>query len=292
MRFTELNYPLLKYLKWDKELMQHPEMMRQHKDIAKHRIHTELPFLNLQKNEYLDSYNKEFSHAFALRKTIFEMWPELQPAYSSKIEIVSMNFFLALERSYDAFLKPELFEEVVGEFNGTLILPSGEAICYRFDMAQPHWDEKGQLRYGIAGDAIRIAQDGNRLVLAVVDDRAYDAVNAKIIDRHCEDAEGIFDIIIVYSLFKRYAKINTVDAKSIKRPKADEPEVKTTINGIKYLDASWYTTIIRSEGFGVKGHFRLQPYGPKRTEKKLIYINEYQKHGYIRRAKLLTEKNN
>lgn len=292
MKLTEQNYPLLRYLKWSQDISRHPEMVRHRRDTVKNKIRTELPFLNLQQNEFYDSFDKEMSNAFKIRKMIFESWQELQPAYSSNIEIISKNFLLALERSYDAFLKPELFEEIAGEFNGTLILPGGEAICYRFEMAQPHWDEKGQLRYGVAGDAIRIDTDGNRLVLAVIDDKAYDAVKAKLIDRHSEDAEGIFDIVIVHALFKRYAEIRTVDAKSIKRPLADEPELKTTINGIRFLDASWYTTIVRKEGFGVRGHFRLQPCGPHRSDKKLIYIHEYQKNGYVRRAKLLKEKEN
>lgn len=53
-----------------------------------------------------------------------------------------------------------------------------------------------------------------------------------------------------------------------------------------FLDASFYTTIIRSEGFGVRGHFRLQPYKKDgEWTKKLIWIKPFNKQGYTRTAK-------
>ncbi len=55
---------------------------------------------------------------------------------------------------------------------------------------------------------------------------------------------------------------------------------------ISYVDSSWIREIIRTEGFKVRGHFRLQPYKKDgEWTKKLIYINEFEKHGYHRRAR-------
>jgi hypothetical protein len=72
-----------------------------------------------------------------------------------------------------------------------------------------------------------------------------------------------------------------------------------TLNGITYknfnkkgitiLDSTWFTTIVRTEGFKVNGHLRLQPCGAGRTERKLIYIETFEKHGYVRKAKILEE---
>lgn len=69
------------------------------------------------------------------------------------------------------------------------------------------------------------------------------------------------------------------------RDKQKNKYFNETKSPIEILDSSWFTTIIRTEGFGVTGHFRLQPYGPGRTMKKWVYINDYEKHGYVRRAK-------
>lgn len=60
-------------------------------------------------------------------------------------------------------------------------------------------------------------------------------------------------------------------------------------NGAKYtvfvVDSSWNKLIIRTEGFAVMGHFRLQPCGPGLIDRKLIWIDAFEKHGYIRRPK-------
>lgn len=51
------------------------------------------------------------------------------------------------------------------------------------------------------------------------------------------------------------------------------------------VDSTWNNTIIRKEGFGVGGHFRLQPIGKERQDRKLIYINDFFKKGYTRVSK-------
>ncbi len=50
---------------------------------------------------------------------------------------------------------------------------------------------------------------------------------------------------------------------------------------INYYSANWYTEIIRDEEFGVRGHWRNQPY---KDGYKLIFIKPFKKHGYHRKA--------
>jgi hypothetical protein len=105
---------------------------------------------------------------------------------------------------------------------------------------------------------------------------------------------GMFDLILVFHLFKKYAPIEEIVSVRERKERDDFPEVKTS-QQIQYYDCGWYTTIIRNEGFSVKGHFRLQPCGVGKKDKKLIYIHEFQKHGYVRRARLIlneTKDNN
>lgn len=56
---------------------------------------------------------------------------------------------------------------------------------------------------------------------------------------------------------------------------------------IHRLDGSWFKTIIRTEGFEVRGHWRLQACGKGWKEHKLVFIKSFQKHGYVRRAPAL-----
>lgn len=97
-------------------------------------------------------------------------------------------------------------------------------------------------------------------------------------------------------IFKKYAKIetkllakNTVSKISLIK----KIQNKSKLN-ITYLDCSWFTTLIRSDEFSVRGHFRLQPYKNDLGEwtKKLIFINGFKKDGYTRRAKKLNTTEN
>jgi hypothetical protein len=54
---------------------------------------------------------------------------------------------------------------------------------------------------------------------------------------------------------------------------------------VQVIDSNWFTTLVRTEGFKVRGHFRLQPYGPKKQYRKLIYIKPFKKKGYKRKFK-------
>jgi hypothetical protein len=58
---------------------------------------------------------------------------------------------------------------------------------------------------------------------------------------------------------------------------------------VTIVNSNWNITSIRTEGFGVSGHFRLQPCGPGLNTTKMILIEPFQKHGYTRKAKNLTE---
>lgn len=60
---------------------------------------------------------------------------------------------------------------------------------------------------------------------------------------------------------------------------------------VTILDSTWYTSITRTEGFMVRGHLRMQPCGPNMSERKLIYIDSFEKHGYTRKARMLPRSN-
>ena len=90
-------------------------------------------------------------------------------------------------------------------------------------------------------------------------------------------------------LFLKYADLEVVKAYgNQKKTICDGKDYLDNKSGIpvKYIDSRWLREIIRSEGFKVRGHFRLQPYKDDNDEwqRKLIYIDEFEKHGYHRRA--------
>ena len=91
------------------------------------------------------------------------------------------------------------------------------------------------------------------------------------------------------SLFLKYADVEVISIYGNQRKtlpdKSDVVENKSGVR-VQYIDSRWVREIIRAEGFKVRGHFRLQPIKDEEGEwtRKLIYINEFEKHGYHRRA--------
>jgi len=77
--------------------------------------------------------------------------------------------------------------------------------------------------------------------------------------------------------------INTKNLSKIEKEKLSNIPI-TVIN------KNYFTTTINNHDYPVRGHFRLQPIGEKRTGKKLIWINDFVKHQYIRVAKKLKEE--
>ena len=61
------------------------------------------------------------------------------------------------------------------------------------------------------------------------------------------------------------------------------------IVSVNIIDSSYLTTIIHVDATSVRGHFRLQPCGKMNQDRKLIWINPYEKGSYIRTAKKIDE---
>jgi len=58
---------------------------------------------------------------------------------------------------------------------------------------------------------------------------------------------------------------------------------------VNIIDSSYLTTIIHVDATSVRGHFRVQPCGKMKQDRKMIWINPYEKGPYKRTAKKLDE---
>lgn len=59
--------------------------------------------------------------------------------------------------------------------------------------------------------------------------------------------------------------------------------VNDTKHNVTFANSLWKTNI-STGGFAVRGHFRLQPFGEGLSKRKLIWIEEFKKEGYNRKA--------
>jgi hypothetical protein len=55
-------------------------------------------------------------------------------------------------------------------------------------------------------------------------------------------------------------------------------------SNISIVDSKWNVVSVRNESFLVGGHWRMQPCGKNNEERKLIYIDTFEKKGYTRRG--------
>ena len=106
------------------------------------------------------------------------------------------------------------------------------------------------------------------------------------------DIEVILRVTVAVCMFRDFAELETllISGKGGKRKGTlgnEKHTVKDFPGKIIVINSNWAATIISEKGFGVKGHFRFQPYGPERSKRKLIWINSFEKSGYTINAKKL-----
>lgn len=94
------------------------------------------------------------------------------------------------------------------------------------------------------------------------------------------------DMVLDYLCLRQWAEVQMGKVSSIvkKYIKKNKKTLTVTEQGLDYylFDSKWYTEVCNDECFQVSGHFRLQPYGD--GTRRLIWINEFTKKGYHRKA--------
>jgi hypothetical protein len=105
--------------------------------------------------------------------------------------------------------------------------------------------------------------------------------------------EGVYDEKIFTSIMKimTFVELGDIEIVTLEagrnngKPKNAGKITNTANNTVYVVDSSWNQMIIRTTGFAVRGHFRLQPCGPENIDRKLLWISAFEKHGYKRRPK-------
>jgi hypothetical protein len=104
---------------------------------------------------------------------------------------------------------------------------------------------------------------------------------------HIHINDYLFKEILAVLLFIKHAEIeikNLPPNRQIWDGQTCIYNNKTNTN-IQVIDSTWFTTLVKSDAFKVRGHFRLQPCGDGKSKRKLVWINEFNKDGYTRKAR-------
>jgi hypothetical protein len=151
------------------------------------------------------------------------------------------------------------------------------------------WDEERRTLFILPMNKERISTANDDFAL-ISEDEMY---GENYTEQAGEDYYGkIHDYVMSFLLFYNFTETETQiihgkDTGKQRRIKLnDEKFVNDSKNEIEIIDLTYFTKIIRIDEFGVSGHFKVQHYGIGNSESKIIYIDKYQKNGYIREAKI------
>lgn len=214
-----------------------------------------------------------------------------------KLAVLSKSFVTAMDKSYMKFTQfhIDILAECDGE-NGVVKSPyfiegcfviysikNGSLSLWVFQnlpntnnnlMAIPTF-------YIVASPKDRIQGAGHQLDCMIIPiiDNLYEA-----------NLRDYIDMVLDYLCLRQWAEIEISEIQTKQKKNVKGKKISLIQNGISYFvfDSKWFTEICNNNEFIVSGHFRLQPYGD--GTKKLIWINEFKKHGYHRKA--LIEKAN
>lgn len=268
------------------------------------RHNTALHFLATGKMQYAICVPNEWGKPKEdhFRYMIETGFPNKREFYKKKVQYISDPFLLAYEDVKDR-IKLDLRETRL-EDSGTFIMrrPDGgrNTVFYTVSISD---DAQGATE--LRGNCIIFGTDpANQMKIPVLmlaymkttEGQPFEYIHPQFPGRMgwmSEKEPRPFEMwltLLYMVIFMRYCEVETKVVNAGKKgDHVGTKYINETDQAIEIVDSTWFTTIIRSEGFGVKGHFRLQPY-PSLNTKKLIYIAPFEKKGYTRKAKVLTQK--
>ena len=183
------------------------------------------------------------------------------------VEVASDSFYDSLDNcSVESVLEKGNLYDVLGECGGIILCP-GEGIVEYAIMKE--------------GTLLRFVPDSLDRAFFVYDFGGID--KEWLSQNHYE--RYYYNKAISILILKKYGEVESVMvARDTNRTIGGERVVNNTPFPIHRLDSSWFKTIIRTEGFLVRGFWRLQPCGKGHKERRLTFIPPFMKHGYVRRA--------
>lgn len=201
---------------------------------------------------------------------------------SKNTYLLSQTFVDAYESAGDNIFKSKLYSEVENS-SALFLTPWGEQ-----NLLDIRNDKEKKIIYTKTFTLIKNNTIGS-LFDHVIDYNSLDNVKRStsgwVSNNVKNSEENVFNLILM-TLFIKYAEI---DIKILAAKSKDNGIVcrysNLTKSRVTILDSKWFTTLVKSDSFKVRGHFRLQPFGEGLKDKKLIWINDFEKSGYTATAR-------
>ena len=224
-----------------------------------------------------------------------KLWKINVGAFNANVQVLSLTFAEAVLQSADKLASGDLLDNTfLQNTSGTLII-NGRTICYTFERVS---ESKSELTYFFFQKNSTEAPELR--CFAYIE---FDGQNSLANTQTYVAKSGIYkgDVSLSIEMYMRtliatlnFIKFADIEVKILPPNKIVKDirckYVNDTSSNIQFLDSTWFTTLIKSDGFKVRGHFRLQP---KKKDgawtKEIIWIKEFEKTGYVSSAKKLSE---
>jgi len=195
---------------------------------------------------------------------------------ADKIESQKVNFL----KDLSTYLKQNISDE------GIIITPT-LTVVYEISKKGKEHDfiihflvESDNQLYVIASSYGTTKQDNNQIIIGF----------ARMCGEKTMTEESIRFLtfnLFQYIIFKKFAPIETKQVKGLRSSKSFK-QIKGKSIDVTHITSDWFTNLIRSDGFSVKGHFALRACGVGRKDRRLVWINPFEKSGYTRTAKIVS----
>jgi hypothetical protein len=227
-------------------------------------------------------------------QTVHSAYGEILKTAKANLFYVASTVIDNISKSFEK-LKP-LKNEIQPVIRGTLmkINDTYNSFLYSIDSSEDKITILGQLSYSVNRNnrQIQYTRIFGGFFLKEHEDLLFHSYNYLNTEKGTEHddytvREGV-KIIVATELFLHFAEIETKELPP-SRQIYDGPVClynnKTKLK-MNVVDCTWFTNLIKSGEFNVRGHFRLQPYAD--GSRRLIWINDFKKHGYTRKARIET----
>lgn len=216
---------------------------------------------------------------FSRTQSVLEILDAHRFHFNRKVQILSDSFERECTTASQKMLTKELVEDFQAD-SGTIIM-GPETYCYLFRENKSFliigfW--KNRLTFYL--DSCDASKEFHSIDSYKMDfGDTYNKVNI---------SKYVVSMVIATLNFIRYAPVTTksLPPKKVSRDLNCKYTNDTSIT-IQYLTSTWFTNLVKSDSFKVRGHFRLQP---KKVDgiwtKELIWIAEYLKDGYMLPARI------
>tara|TARA_R110002126_G_scaffold193388_4_gene341745 strand:- start:527 stop:1474 length:948 start_codon:yes stop_codon:yes gene_type:complete len=250
---------------------------------------------NFVKAKSLLPNSKETSGLILLPETIYPDFSKVQEYGEPNEKEYPINAILyswLSANNHDKISNKSQLEDLQKRINSGEKEPAGanwKSLMESLQNEDEEWDEEQRtlLIIPIYNNRITSATDDFYLIS---EDEMYGEDYA---EQQGEDWYGkIHDYVMSFLLFYNFTEteiqiMHGKDTGKQRRIKLeDEKFINESKNDIEIIDLTYFTKIIRTGEFGVSGHFKVQHYGVGNNESKIIYVDNYQKNGYTRGAKI------